>query len=101
MNPLAILAALLVALVPFNWAVAVYLLGLSRINPDVTTLRSRAQTQVILAVCSTIGGFLGLAYLTNVAIGPIPFTVLLAALVLLPSVPGIWWTSTYLRDGFR
>ncbi len=88
------------ALVPFNVAVTVFLFRLLGSN-DIPTLRSRAYTQVVLLACSIIGAIFGASYLTGFRLGAPEFTVLLALLVLLPSVPGAWWTWTYVRDGFE
>ncbi len=88
------------ALVPFNAAVTVFLFRLLG-NHDIPTLRSRAYTQIVLLVESSIGAVFGASFLIGWRISPTEFTVLLALLVLLPSLPGAFWTYTYLRDGFE
>ncbi len=100
MSPLHVLAAVLVALVPFNVAVTMFLFRLLG-NHDLPTLRSRAYTQVILLTMSLIGATFGASFLTGFTLGAPEFTILLAVLVLLPSIPGAWWTLTYVRDGFE
>jgi len=101
MSLLDILAAIIVALVPVNVAVTVFLFYLLGCNPDVTTLRSRAYTQGVLMVCSGIGVIFGIARFTGIHLDTTFITVLLALLILLPSVPGIYWAYQYVTDGFE
>ncbi len=95
------LAVLILAAVPFNWAVAAFMARLLRRNPDLATLRSRTLTQVVLAVCATLGGLLALSHFFVVRLSPDAGTATLAALILLPSVPGIFWTWEYSRGRLR
>jgi len=100
-NFLDFLAAVIVALVPVNVGITVFLFYLLGGNPDVTTLRSRAYTQAVLMVCSGIGGVFGIARFTGIHLDTTFVTVLLALLILLPSMPGIWWAYQYVTDGFE
>jgi len=95
-----VLAAIIVALVPFNVAVTIYLFYLLGGHPELGTLRSRAYTQFILMLCSAIGGLFGIFRFLGLHMEPTLVTVLLAALILLPSVPGAYWTFAYLTGGF-
>ena len=101
MNPLDALAAILLLLVPFNWAVSVFLLVLNHRAPNLPTLKSRAFSQVILAVGATIAGFFGAIRLLNLTIWPNVTTVLLAVALLVLSLPAINWAVIYLSDGFE
>lgn len=105
MNPLDVLAVVIVLLVPFNVGVSAYLLRLAYRHrddrPSVPTLRSRALSQVVLTVVATIGGYLGLARLDGVRLSSDAFTVLIGTALLLVSVPGAHWTVTYIRGGFE
>ena len=101
MRPLDALAAALIALVPFNWVVAGYLVVLDRRHPGIPTLHDRAFNQVNLAACATIAGLFGLAELRLIRIDSNAFTVLLALLLLGISVPSIRWFLIYIRDGFE
>lgn len=92
---------LVIALVPFDLAIAAYLIGLSRRNPGLPTLRSRAVTQVILLGCAGLGAVFACAYLTGTHLDRTVASAVMIGLVLLPSVPGAYWTVTYLRGGFR
>jgi hypothetical protein len=101
MDLLIILAAAIIGLVPFNWGVAIFLGHLSDQHPELVTLHSRATNQIVLAICSSIGGVLASAYLRSFHLGPAFVTIALAALILLPSIPGIGWLRLYLSDGFE
>lgn len=98
MNAIDLLALAIVVLVPFNAGVTVFLARLSRAHPELVTLRSRAYTQFVLLLCSAIGGYFALGRLVGLHFEPVIVTVLLSALILLPSVPGIYWTWLYRRD---
>ena len=97
MTALDVLAVVIVLLVPFNVAVAGFLMWLTHRHPDLPTLRSRARMQVVLAIAAAIGGCFGLVHLDGVHLDADLFTVLLVLLLLLVSVPGINWTYSYLR----
>ena len=100
MTAIDVLAVIIILLVPFNWGVAVFMWRLLRRNPDLTTLRSRAFTQVVLSVCASIGGVLALNHFLVVRLPQDLWTLALAALVTLPSLPGMYWLYEYLRGSF-
>jgi hypothetical protein len=101
LNPIDALAVLVIALVPFNLAVAIYLSALNRRRPGIPTLESRAFTQIVLTACATVGGFFGLSVLLGLQVWPNVVTVLLAVLGIGISLPAANWTIVYLRGGLR
>jgi hypothetical protein len=101
LSPIDALAVLIVALVPFNFAVAIYLGILNRRRPGIPTLESRAFTQIVLAACSAVGGFFGLSVLLGLQVWPNAATVLLAIVGVGVSLPAANWTIVYLRGGIR
>lgn len=101
MSGVDLLAAIIVALVPFNVAVTIYLFYLLGGHPDLVTLRIRAYTQFILTCCSAIGGIFAFAHFFGLRLEPAIVTVLLSTLILLPSAPGVYWVWLYVRDGFE
>ncbi len=94
------LAIIVILLVPFNIGVTVFLFNLLRHHPSLTTLRSRTYTQFVLLLCSLIGGLFGIVRLIGIHLDPTAVTLLLVGLILLPSLPGAYWTYTYLHDDF-
>ena len=95
MDPIDVLAVAIIAVIPFDLAVTVFLFHLLRDHADLTTLRSRAYTQLVLLVCSTIGALFAVLRLTGFHLSSTAMTLLLALLILLPSAPGIYWVWAY------
>ncbi len=101
MSWLDVLAAVIVAQFPVNFAVTVYLARLSSRAPQLSTLRSRALLQEVLTGVSFIGALLGLAELFRWIVPADWFILALTVTYLGVSFPGLHWAYTYLRDGFR
>lgn len=101
MNPVDLLAIVVLVLVPLNWAVAAQLIRLNHRAVNAPTLRSRMLMQVVLAVGATVAGFFGAIRLLHLTIWPQVTTVLLAFVLIVLSIPAINWAATYLTGGFE
>ena len=100
-------AACAIILPWFGLYAAVKLQRLSR-SPEgrgIKALRERADVAVILAIASFLGGTLGLNRFFDLLGDPVlrggAIVLILAFMIILTSLPGLYWTTVYKRDGFH
>lgn len=100
MKPLDVLAAVLILSLPLNAAATAILLYLAARHPTASTLRERATIQLILFCCVGIGAIAGAAELLRITFLPGVGTLMLAAVLVLVTLPGLGWLWVYVRNGF-
>jgi hypothetical protein len=97
---LDLLSVLLIVPVVFQWAAAAILWAADRSRPGITALRERSQAQIVLAIVGTIVAILALNRLVPLQLSNQDALAILAAALLLISVPGLRWLYLYSRDRF-
>jgi hypothetical protein len=100
-------AALLAVILPwFGFFAAYKLQKLSRSprGKGIEALRERANTAVLLAIASAFGGLLGLNRFFDLSGEPLirgaAAVLVIATVIILTSIPGLYWTFKYARQGF-
>jgi hypothetical protein len=101
MDGVSLLALIIVIAPVVSWSSVAVLVWAVRQHPGITALEERARTALICAVAGTVGGVLGIVYLTHSHLGADLLTLILAAIILLPTLPAVWFLWPYLQDGFE
>jgi hypothetical protein len=96
-----VLAAVLLVLPVFDWAVAVILMWHAMRSPHILTLRERALAAVMLAFVATIAAFLAFVRFDVLVVpNEVALTLIGIALVAV-SVPAMVWLFLLLTGRFR
>ncbi len=69
-------------------------------GPEKIAILERSRMALVLAMASTINGFLAYCRLANITLGSI-FVILLGISLILSSVPNLYWLTLYLRKRFN
>jgi hypothetical protein len=92
---------LLVILPPVDWLAALILSSLSHHHPGVLTLRERAIAALVYALVATVAGLLGWAYFGFVDLPDGSVVPILAAVLVLASLPSVYWLLLLVTGRFR
>lgn len=95
------LVVLLVILPPIDWLAVVFLGHASRRHPQILVLKERTVASVVTAIVASIAGLLAWARLGFLSIRGEDALFILAATLVLASVPSLYWLTLLATGRFH